>query len=301
MFLSRVFDAKACLSRKNQLQHVARRVCRMPRGSLVRMTDPLFLFDSNSDDTPLNCDEVHTGWKITLPQGMRRHALQAMRLKTGDTLQLSDGQGLRIYAAIDDANAGLVEVLSVGKEPKPVTRLALIQALAKTGHDEQAIDMATQLGVDTVIPWQAHRSIAKWKQGRTDRKWHNVLAGALEQSRRAWLPELGELADDDDVIAICRRASVHGDLVIVLHQDATATWTQIRESMDRLGDASLEDGKARTVYVIVGPEGGIAEDEVGSFVDAGAVSCVLGHNILRASLAGPAAISLLSEMLGRFA
>lgn len=265
------------------------------------MTEPLFLVDPSNDDTPLNCDEVHTGWKLTLPSSIRRHALQSMRLTTGDSLQLSDGQGLRIHANIDDADAGLVEIQSVGKEPRPVTRVALVQALAKTGHDEQAIDMATQLGVDAVIAWQAQRSIAKWKAGRTDRKWRNVLKGATEQSRRSWVPELGEVADDDDVIAICRRACVHGDIVIVLHQDATTTWSHLRESVARLADSSLEDGKARTIYLVVGPEGGISEQEVASFVDAGAVSCVLGHNILRASLAGPAAIALLCEMLGRFA
>lgn len=276
-------------------------VCRTPRATLVRMTDPLFLFDPNSDDVPLNCDEAHAGWKLTLPQGVRRHALQSMRLNAGDTLQLSDGHGLRIHAAIDDANAGLVEILSVGKEPRPITRIGLIQALAKTGHDEQAIDMATQLGVDVVIPWKAQRSIAKWKQGRTERKWHNVLVGATEQSRRSWLPELADPADDDDVAAICKRACVHGDIVIVLHQDATTAWSHVRESIAALADASLQDGRTRTVYVIVGPEGGISDGEVRSFGASGAYSCILGSNILRASLAGPASIALLSEMLGRFA
>ena len=66
-----------------------------------------------------------------------RHAIQAMRLKDGDELQLSDGRGLRIHAVLRDAQQGIAEVLRFGKEPQPVTRLALVQALAKTGHDDR--------------------------------------------------------------------------------------------------------------------------------------------------------------------
>ena len=156
------------------------------------MTDALFLLDTDHDDVPVNSDELNAGWRLTLPSSVRRHAIQAMRLKDGDELQLSDGRGLRIHAVLRDAQQGIAEVLRFGKEPQPVTRLALVQALAKTGHDEQAIDMATQIGVDQVIPWQADRSIAKWKAGRTDKKWRQVLESATEQSRRSWTPQLDD-------------------------------------------------------------------------------------------------------------
>ena len=170
------------------------------------MTDALFLFDPQVDDVPVNSDELHAGWKLTLPAHIKRHAVQAMRLKAGDSLQLSDGNGLRIQAVMADPEAGLAEVVEVGREPEPLTRLALIQALAKTGHDEQAIDMATQIGVDQVVPWQADRSIAKWKVGRTDKKWNSVLDAATEQSRRAFKPQLEACASSKEVVAICRRA-----------------------------------------------------------------------------------------------
>ena len=155
------------------------------------MTEALFLLDTEHDDVPVNSDELNAGWKLTLPASVRRHAIQAMRLEDGDELQLSDGKGLRIHAVLRDAQQGIAEVLRFGRESQPTIRLALVQALAKTGHDEQAIDTATQIGVDEVIPWQADRSIAKWKAGRTDRKWRQVLVAATEQSRRSWSPELG--------------------------------------------------------------------------------------------------------------
>ncbi len=69
-----------------------------------------------------------------------------------------------------------------------------------------------------------------------------------------------------------RRACVHGDLVIVLHQDATDTWSSVEDKVSRLADRCLADGRPRTVNVVVGPEGGISEEEVSDFVGAGAQS-----------------------------
>lgn len=264
------------------------------------MTDALFLFDPAAEGVPVNADELHTGWTIQLPVAVRRHALQSMRIGVGETLQLSDGHGLRIRAVVDDVEQGVVHVQAVGREPRPVTRLALIQALAKQGRDEEAIDAATQIGVDEVIPWQADRSIVKWKDGKTNRKWGAVLDAATEQSRRAWRPELADHVSSKGVLAICRRACVHGGLVVVLHQDADNDWNGVEQAVCELADASLTDGRSRTVYVVVGPEGGISDNEAAAFKSAGAHVCVLGRNILRAATAGPVALSLLSRVLGRF-
>lgn len=277
--------------------------------SLTTMTDPLFVLDPNRDDTPLAAaltgditdDALEVGWNLTLPDHICRHAIQSMRLGDGDTMQLSDGKGLRVHAQLVDARNGVAQVRSFIREPQPVTRLTLIQALAKTGHDEQAIDMATQVGVDSVIPWQAERSIAKWKTGRTDRKWHGTLESATQQSRRAWMPQLEPCVSDKQIVAICRRACVHGDIVIALHQDATTTWSALEQSVEQLSQRTLDDGRSRSISVIVGPEGGISDDEIALFTGAGAQSCVLGATIMRASTAGPVALSLLARALGRFA
>ena len=100
------------------------------------MTDPVFLFDPDTDDVPVNGDGLNAGWTITLPASVKRHALGAMRLAEGDGLSLTDGRGLCVKTTLVDAQAGLVSVERVGRQPQPVTRLVLIQALAKTGHDE---------------------------------------------------------------------------------------------------------------------------------------------------------------------
>ncbi|MBT1166205.1 16S rRNA (uracil(1498)-N(3))-methyltransferase [Bifidobacterium simiarum] len=268
------------------------------------MTFPLFLFDPEVDETPINSDELHSGWMITVPESVARHAFKAMRLEAGDQLQLSDGRGLRILATVHDPQTRQVTVDEVGRESAPVTRLALIQALAKSGRDEQAIETATEIGVDEVIPWQANRSIVQWKaakEAKAAAKWRQVLAAATEQSRRAWMPQLDPKVTSRQVVELCRRASVHGDLVLVLHQDATDTWDDVERLVRDLADRSLKDGRSRNISVVVGPEGGISEEEVASFVEAGAHAVVLGSNIMRASTAGPVALTLLARALGRFA
>ncbi|KFI65875.1 16S rRNA (uracil(1498)-N(3))-methyltransferase [Bifidobacterium cuniculi] len=264
------------------------------------MTNPLFLVDSHNDDAPISRDELRSGWTMSLPPDVRRHAFGSMRLTQSDALQVSDGQGLRIDATVADPAEGTVLVDSFTVEDAPRIRLALVQALAKNGHDEQAIDMATQIGVDDVIPWQSDRAIARFKAGRTDRKWGQVLRAATEQSRRAFLPVLHEPMSSRQLLAQVRRACVHGDLVIVLHQDATIGWGGIEDRLAAIAERSLEDGRTRTIHVAVGPEGGISDDEVAMLTEAGAEAVVLGSNILRASTAGPVALSLLSRALGRF-
>ena len=75
---------------------------------------------------------------------------------------------------------------------------------------------------------------------------------------------MGECVTSKQLIAICKRACVHGDMVIVLHQDATKTWSQLEEAIAVLSDKCLQDGRQRTVYVVVGPEGGISDAEIES-------------------------------------
>ncbi|BDR52965.1 ribosomal RNA small subunit methyltransferase E [Bombiscardovia nodaiensis] len=260
------------------------------------MTAPLFLFDPTCDDTPVNTDELHTGWKLTLPAHVRKHALQVLRLQEGDHLQLSDGAGLRIQARLEDTSSGLVEVTAVGKEPSALVKVSLVQALAKGGHDEQAIDMATQIGLNAVIPWQADRSIVKWKADKMERKWGNVLHAACEQSRRAWLPTLHSCCSSRQLASYCRGQSEQGNLVLLLHQDAAQSWQQVRSRVQALSQQAQE----REICVIVGPEGGVSDAEAEALVAAGAVATRMGANILRASAAGPVAISIISDWLGRF-
>lgn len=257
------------------------------------MTSPLFIAESEAFE---GIDT--TGKLITLSEKLQRHIVKSLRMGVGDSLDLSDGKGLRCSGELVDADKGLVRVTGILREKDPSVRLCLVQALAKGGRDEMAIEESTEIGVDAVIPWQADRSIVRWsgqKETKAAKKWDAVLTAATEQSRRAWKPELGAKVTSPQLVRLCERITGEGDVMVVLHQDATDTWDDIERRV-----ASAESPRPRTIFVVVGPEGGISDREVGDLVAAGARSVVIGRSIMRASTAGPVAIALLSRALGRF-
>lgn len=94
-----------------------------------------------------------------------RHAVTVKRLAPGEPVDIVDGAGTRMSGKVLAASpSGLdVECGSVAVEQQPDTRLVLVQALAKGDRDELAIETATELGIDAVIPWQSERSIVRGK------------------------------------------------------------------------------------------------------------------------------------------
>lgn len=259
------------------------------------MTLPMFVVRQDIDkpaDFP-----AHSGEQYILPSAISTHALKSMRLGEGEQLCLTDGLGRVATARVSDTAAGTVMIEAIDQIEVPCVKLGLIQALAKSGRDEQAIEMATEIGVDSVMPWQSQRSIVQWKGNKAEkalRKWKDVLVSATEQSRRALLPQLESMKTTKQLVEWTKQATEAGDIVVVLHQDATDTWSRIEEHVKSL---NIEC----TIWVAVGPESGISDDEVAQLTAAGAHVCVIGSNILRASSAGSVALTLLSRVLERYA
>jgi 16S rRNA (uracil1498-N3)-methyltransferase len=225
-----------------------------------------------------------------------RHAVTVKRITPGEAVDIVDGGGTRMSGKVRSASpAGLeVDCTSLVVEHQPAVRLVLVQALAKGDRDELAIETATELGIDAVIPWQSERSIVRWKGERAAKahaKWQSVVTAAAKQARRAWIPEVRAAVDTAGLASAVEAA----DLAVILHEDAVRPFRAILESR-LLADA----GEAREVLLIVGPEGGISPREVTRLCDKGAVTALLGHHVLRSSTAGPAAVVLASDVLGRW-
>lgn len=111
---------------------------------------------------------------------------------------MADRHGARVLAEAVEVDRDLVRLRVVERldESEPSLRLTLVQALSKDGRDEDAVEAATELGVDGIVPWQADRSIVRWKGPKVDkglRKWANVIERAAKQSRRGRWPRLDEL------------------------------------------------------------------------------------------------------------
>lgn len=253
------------------------------------MTLPVFL-----TETPL----AGASGTITVGPEVAGHAVRVRRMGAEEELELIDGTGVRLRGTIQEGTSEslTLSVTDVTEEPQQRPRLVLVQALAKNDRDIQAIEAATEVGVDTVIPWAAQRSIADWpakKAHKMAAKWANVLTAATLQARRARVPELGELIRGTAVTQLVTPTS----RVIVLDETESSGLT---EAVNDLGEGSTTQGDIDEIVVIVGPEGGITPAEVDALVSEGARTAVLGPTILRASTAGPVALAIVQTLLGRW-
>lgn len=230
-----------------------------------------------------------------------RHAVTVKRLAPGEAVDIVDGAGTRMTGRVTAASPAALEVecTSIAAENRPGVRLVLVQALAKGDRDELAIETATELGIDAVVPWQSERAIVRWKGDRAAKahaKWQSVVTAAAKQARRAWIPEVRAAVDTAALSAAVEAA----DLAVILHEDAVRPLRGVLEAWGAGPLAAAGGADPREVLLIVGPEGGISPREVTRLCDQGAVTALLGHHVLRSSTAGPAAVVLASDILGRW-
>lgn len=252
------------------------------------MTTPLFLLPDGA------LAGVVPGATVTLDGDEGRHAATVRRIRAGEAVDVADGSGRTARCTVAQAGrTGLdLHVDRVAETPPRLPRLVLVQALAKGGRDEAAVETATEYGVDAVVPWQAARSVVRWAAERGERsrqRWVATARSAAKQSRRPTVPDVADAVTTAGLAGLARDVVEGGGAVLVLHEEAA----------EPLATAALPDGADR-VLVVVGPEGGIAPEEVDALAAAGARPVVLGPEVLRASSAGPAALAVLSVRLGRW-
>ena len=238
-------------------------------------------------------DELPRDEEFTLTGDEGRHAARVQRLGVGERLLVSDGQGgaaeCEVTSVLSDGLALKVLERRALLEPSP--RLVVVQALPKGDRGERAVETMTELGVDEIVPWSASRSVVQWQGERgakSQSKWQRTAREAAKQSRRAWVPTVSPLAS---TTAVARR--IAGAAGLVLHESQTAT-------MEYVSIAAVPVPTAGDIIVIVGPEGGVSEDELAVFASAGATAVRLGDPVLRTSTAGAAALVALSLRLGRW-
>ncbi len=248
-----------------------------------------------------------------------RHAGVVQRRGVGERIDVVDGAGLRLTCRVTAVQASEVtlEVVSVEREPSDGVSVVLVQALAKGDRDELAIEAATEAGVDAVLPWQAERSVVVWRGDRAAKsraRWVATVRAATKQARRASLPGVGDVVDAKGLAARTAQVVAAGGTVLVLHEEATLPIAQAAlPALPALGagaqgpaaqtpeDSATGSDALREILVVVGPEGGISERECTLLTEAGATLVRLGPHVLRTSTAGPIAVALLSERLGRWA
>ena len=241
------------------------------------MTLPLFVVDDLTADRGL----------IRLEGEEGRHAVVVRRLRVGEHLLLTDGRGGEVTAQIEETSkSGLVaSVLRSERLPAPSPRLTVVQAIPKGERADLAVEVLTEVGADVIVPWAASRCVAVWRGDRAEKslaRWRKTAREAAKQSRRRWHPEVTEQIDTAAVAELLAGA----DAGLVLHEDA------------RSGIETVSFETAANVVLVVGPEGGIAPEELAAF--AGAHQVRLGSEVLRTSTAGVAAAAAVLSRTARW-
>jgi 16S rRNA (uracil1498-N3)-methyltransferase len=220
-----------------------------------------------------------SGAELTLEGAEGRHAAVVRRIGVGERIRLTDGQGSYAEGPVTAASKSRVTVAvdNRGSVPAASPRLVVVQALPKGERAELAVEMLTEVGADVIVPWNAERSQFRSnpeRSAKTLAKWQAWAFEASKQSRRSWFAEVTPIASTAEVARLVADAA----LPVVLHEEATT----------RL--AGLDVPTAGDIVMVIGPEGGIAPDELTAF-DVEPVR--LGDTVLRTSTAGVAAASAL--------
>lgn len=241
------------------------------------------------------------GEDLTLDGEEGRHAAKVARIGVGEQVLLTDAPGRQVLAEVTAARKEALD-LRLLADPTPAVerlpRLTLVQALATGGRDEQAVESATELGVDRVLPWIARRSVSVWRgeklvKGRA--RWAGTVRAAVKQCRRPGIPEVDEPVTTAQLAESLRDLPADGTLVLVLHEQESVGVMSLAEQLRGASAQGIEE-----IVVVVGPEGGIDPGELEALRDAGARSVLLGPEVLRSSTAGPAALTVLSSLVGRW-
>ncbi len=223
-----------------------------------------------------------TGDRVEVDGSEGRHAAVVRRVRAGEHVDLTDGEGLLVRCEVVSAGRGGL-VCALGARAyvaQPQPRLVVVQALPKGVRGELAVELMTEVGVDEIVPWQAARCVTQWggeRGARSLHRWRNTAREAGKQSRRAWFCRVSELASTAQVAQRVAGAA----LPVVLHEAAQAPL------------AALVPPAAGEVVIVVGPEGGISDEELACFGTAGGAPVRLGATVLRTSTAGTVAAAAL--------
>ena len=237
-----------------------------------------------ADGAPLFLvDDVPDGDVLAVDGAEGRHAVDVLRLAVGERVRVSDGRGLLVEGSVLSAAESTLQVQVIARHdvPAPDPTFVLVQALPKGDHGPLAVDLATELGVDRIVPWTAARCVTRWREDRVDKglaKWRAVARAASKQARRPRVPEVTEPMSTRQVCGMLGDL----DLALVLHEQARTSFLKV--DVPRNG----------TIAVVVGPEGGLTDGEVVAFRAAGGLPVRLGAEVLRTSTAGAAALAALS-------
>jgi len=231
-------------------------------------------------------DQINNGSTQILDKDEAHHAIKVLRLKLGEVIKISDGVKKWVSGPIIEISKKelTISVSEKGEFEEKFPELVLVQAVTKSDRNKEMLELVVEAGVDRIIPWQAERSISKW-QSDSAQKWEINIKEACKQARRIRLPKLMPMLTTAGVVQLLSKDAQ----AIVFHESAAEKFAQLQ----------LTDS-LKSIFLVIGPEGGISPSELSIFENGGGKIFRLGETVLRSAHAGFAAISAVQTKLGRW-
>jgi len=219
---------------------------------------------------------------VTLTGPQARQIATVLRLRPGDEIALvADGaEAVVILEAVRPTSVTAV-VRERGFTPaEPTVALTLALPVLRGDHDEEVVEAVTQLGVSRIVPFTSARSVVRSLSDARRSRWERIAREAAETARRGRVPSIDP-------------ARAWSELFFVLPAPVLVAWESERRA--RLRDALPKT--ARALSLVIGPEGGIADEEIALARERGAITVSLGGRNLRSETAAIAAVALVMDRL----
>ena len=226
------------------------------------------------------------GEELLLDEDNSRHIVQVLRMKPGEGLRLTDGNGALLTATITDDHKKKcrVRIGSVTHQPPPERQTGIaISPLKNTSRFEWFLEKATEIGVRVIIPLISERTE---RQHTKPERWQNILVSALLQSQQTWMPALAQPTPFTGLITGSNGKDARIEHRLIAHcleaprpTSSLADWTRTQRPSSSL--------------ILIGPEGDFSQKEVELALAEGFMPVTLGSNRLRTETAGVVAATLL--------
>ena len=230
------------------------------------------------------------GAQVQLSQEEAAHAFKVLRLRPGEEVELTDGEGRLFGAKLNEVSRELVtaEVLEELDGKEAPVRITLYQGYPKADKLELIVQKLTELGACRIVPVVMERSVAKPDQkdkAKRRERLQRIAQEAAKQCGRGMIPEIEE--------AISWKQAL---MMIEAHELVVMPWEDARDT--KLKDVYADRSEAADIAIIIGPEGGISEAEADEAKAAGAVCVTLGPRILRTETAALASTAVAMSLWG---
>lgn len=219
------------------------------------------------------------------------HIRNVLRMRAGEELLVSDGQGREYHCILKEAAENEVRARICGKQEETAelpSKITLFQGLAKGDRMDFIIQKCVELGVYRIVPVETKRTVVKLdarKEESRRKRWRSISESAAKQSGRGIIPEIAEVKSFREAL----KEAGELDVRLIPYEKA--------EDMAHTRQILSEIPEGAAIGIFIGPEGGFEEEEIEQAMAAGAEPITLGRRILRTETAGMAVLAMLGYLL----